>query len=156
MDLDKKLKKYLEQDINNPTYLFHGSPLKLLELEPKLSHDSNNNIKNISNAIFLFPSFLKATPYAFKDTIKRMSKGLDWNFEITNLDEVPLMTMFNVNVDDDIIGYVYVFLYNDSIIKDKDTYQYKSFYKMKPIDVITVKYSDYKKYYKVINNEITK
>ena len=28
------LKKYLNQDIDNPTYLFHGSPKKLSILKP--------------------------------------------------------------------------------------------------------------------------
>lgn len=67
----EKYKKYLNQDINNPTYLFHRSPYKLTKIVPKLSHDSNNNLVNIAEAIFLFPSFIKATAYAFKDTIKK-------------------------------------------------------------------------------------
>ena len=62
------LEEYLNQDINNPKYLFHGSPKLLTKLEPRLSHDSDGNEMNIATAIFLFPSFLKSTPYAFKDT----------------------------------------------------------------------------------------
>ena len=118
------LEKYLNQDIDNPDYLFHGSPLKLFELEPNLSHDTNQNIDNISNAIFLFPSFLKATPYAFKDTIKSNSEGLKWNFEIPNTNDYPLMIMKNVNIEDNIKGYIYVFQKDNSMIKDENTYQY--------------------------------
>ena len=150
------LEKYLNQDIDNPDYLFHGSPLKLFELEPNLSHDTNQNIDNISNAIFLFPSFLKATPYAFKDTIKSNSEGLKWNFEIPNTNDYPLMIMKNVNIEDNIKGYIYVFQKDNSMIKDENTYQCKCYHTLKPTDVIEIKYNDYKEYYKVINGNIFK
>ncbi len=145
------ISKYLNQDINNPKYLFHGSPKILETIKPHKSHDSNNNLDNIANAVFLFPSFLKTTPYAFKDTIKKMSENLDWNFEITNNDEFPLMYMENVNISDDIIGYIYVFLNDNDTIKDSNNYQYKCFKEIVPIDVIEVKFSDYKKYYSIDN-----
>ena len=67
------LEEYLNQDINNPKYLFHGSPKKLDVLVSQESHDSKGNFNNLATAVFLFPSFLKATPYAFKDTIKKLS-----------------------------------------------------------------------------------
>ena len=145
------IEEYLNQDINNPKYLFHGSPKKLSILKPKLTNDSNHNKNNIATAIFLFPSFLKSTPYAFKDTIKKFSSGLDWNFEIPNDNTYPLMIMENVNVFDDIIGYIYVFKKDNSMIKDNNTYQYKCYHQLVPIDIIKVKYQEYKKYYKVIN-----
>lgn len=147
------IEEYLNQDINNPKYLFHGSPKKLSILEPKLTNDSNHNKNNIATAIFLFPSFLKATPYAFKDTIKKLSSELDWNFEISNNNIYPLMIMENVNVFDDIIGYIYVFKKDNSMIKDNNTYQYKCYHQLVPIDIIKVKYQEYKKYYKVINKK---
>lgn len=147
------IEEYLNQDINNPKYLFHGSPLKLSILEPKLTNDSNHNKNNIATAIFLFPSFLKSTPYAFKDTIKKLSSELDWNFEISNNNTYPLMIMENVNVFDDIIGYIYVFKKDNSMIKDNNTYQYKCYHQLVPINIIKVKYQEYKKYYKVINKK---
>ncbi len=147
------IEEYLNQDINNPKYLFHGSPKKLSILEPKLTNDSNHNKNNIATAIFLFPSFLKSTPYAFKDTIKKLSSELDWNFEISNNNIYPLMIMENVNVFDDIIGYIYVFKKDNSMIKDNNTYQYKCYHQLVPIDIIKVKYQEYKKYYKVINKK---
>ena len=147
------IEEYLNQDINNPKYLFHGSPKKLSILEPKLTNDSNHNKNNIVTAIFLFPSFLKSTPYAFKDTRKKLSSELDWNFEISNNNTYPLMIMENVNVFDDIIGYIYVFKKDNSMIKDNNTYQYKCYHQLVPIDIIKVKYQEYKKYYKVINKK---
>ena len=147
------IEEYLNQDINNPKYLFHGSPKKLSILEPKLTNDSNHNKNNIVTAIFLFPSFLKSTPYAFKDTIKKLSSELDWNFEISNNNTYPLMIMENVNVFDDIIGYIYVFKKDNSMIKDNNTYQYKCYHQLVPIYIIKVKYQEYKKYYKVINKK---
>lgn len=145
------LKKYLNQDIDNPTYLFHGSPKKLSILKPNQSYDTNGNQQNIANAIFLFPSFLKATPYAFKDTIKSNSEGLKWNFEITNSNTLPLMTMENVNIDENIFGYIYVFLKDDDMLKDEDSYQYKCFKEKQPIDILKITYKDFKEYYEIIN-----
>lgn len=146
------LEEYLNQDINNPKYLFHGSPRKLEVIEPHVSHDSSGNVRNISNAVFLFPSFLKATPYAFKDTIKELSEGKKWNFTIPNDDSYPLMSMSDVTISDDIIGYIYVFLKDDSMVKDEESYQYKCFSSLKPIDVVLVRYGDYSSYYEVIDS----
>ena len=145
----KYFDKYLNQDIDNPKYLFHGSPRRLFKLVPKLSHDSDGNIDNIAEAVFLFPSFLKSTPYAFKDTIKKYSAGLNWDFDIPNGDDYPLMKMSNVNIDENIIGYIYVFENCSDMIKDDETYQYKCYKELVPIDVIEVCYKDYMKYYEV-------
>ena len=150
--MESRLQKYLNQDIENPIYLFHGSPKLLLELHPSQSYDADGNEQNIANAIFLFPSFLKSTPYAFKDTIKAASDGLKWNFEITNSNTLPLMIMENVNIDENIIGYVYVFLKDDDMKKDKDSYQYKCYKIKKPIDIVEVTYRDFKNYYCVKNS----
>lgn len=140
---------YLKQNIEKPTYLFHGSPQKLKKLVPQQSTDSNNNINNVANAIFLFPSFLKATPYAFKDTIKEMNEHYD--FIIPNNNEEFLMTIKDVEyIDEDIIGYIYVFKINDKMLKDERSYQYKCFSELEPDDIIKIKYSDYKKYYNYI------
>lgn len=147
------LEEYLNQDINNPKYLFHGSPKLLTKLEPRMSHDSEGNINNIANAIFLFPSFIKSTPYAFKDTIKSMS-GDNWSFDIPNGLEEPVMTMCNVNVSDDIVGYIYVFKKDDDMIKDSDSLQYKCYKELVPIDIVEIRYEDYKNYFKIINSKI--
>lgn len=143
------LDKYLNQDIDNPIYLFHGSPKLLIKLVPKMSHDSDNNKNNIGCAIFMFPSFLKATPYAFKDTIKENSKDLKYNFTIPNNNDYPLMEMKNVNIDENIYGYIYVFNKDEDMIKDKDSYQYKCYKEKEPIDIVKVYYKDYRKYYKI-------
>ena len=145
------LDKYLNQDIDNPKYLFHGSCKRLFKLTPRLSHDSDGNVDNIARAVFLFPSFLKSTPYAFKDTIKNCSEGLNWDFNIPNGDDYPLMKMSNVNIDEDIIGYIYVFENCSDMIKDSDSYQYKCYKELVPIDVIEVCYKDYMKYYEVVS-----
>ena len=144
-----KLQDYLNQNIDNPIYLFHGSPLKVEKLEPKLSHDSENNKNNIAEAIFLFPSFLKATPYAFKDKIKELSTSKKWNFEIPNTNTFPLMIMRDVITNDDIVGYIYVFKKDADMIKDENSYQYKCYKELVPIDIIEIKYKNYKKYYEI-------
>ena len=52
-----ELNKYLNQDIDNPKYLYHGSNKRLDILEPRLAHDSENNKINITEAIFFFLHF---------------------------------------------------------------------------------------------------
>ena len=147
------LEEYLKQDIDNPQYLFHGSPKTLEVLVPQESHDSRGNSNNLATAVFLFPSFLKATPYAFKDSIKELSEGKKWNFEIPNDDSYPLMRMRNVSLDDELVGYIYVFNKDDSMVKDEKSYQYKCFKELKPIDVVTVRYGDFSSYYEVLDSE---
>jgi len=144
------MKKYLEQDIDNPKYLFHGSPMKLDIIRQNLSNDSNNESVNIDYAIFLTPSFLVSTAYAFKDTIKLNSKDLDWSFNINNINDYPIMKMKNVRVDNNILGYVYVFKYDHIMIKDESTYQYRCYQELIPIDIIEVCYKDYSCYYEII------
>ena len=148
-----KMNEYLNQDIDNPKYMFHGSPKKLIKVKPILSHDSDNNQNNIAEAVFLFPSFIKCSPYAFKDTIKEDSKkqGLHYDFDIPNDNEYPLMIMKNVSINPNIVGYIYVFKKDDDMIKDKYSYQYKCFKELIPIDIIEVKYKDYEKYFEVNN-----
>ena len=145
----KNIDKYLNQDINNSKYLFHGSPKSLKKLVPNQSHDSNNNEDNVANAVFLFPSFIKATAYAFKDTIKENSKDLDWNFTIPNNNDIPVMIMENVNIDESIKGYIYVVEKDNDMIKDNNSLQYKCKKEIIPIDTIEVTYKDYKKYYSI-------
>ena len=142
-----KIENYINQDINNPKYLFHGSPKLLKKLIPQQSYDSNNNENNIANAVFLFPSFIKATAYAFKDTIKENSKDLDWNFTIPNNNDIPVMIMENVNIDENIKGYIYVVEKDNDMIKDNNNLQYKCKKEIVPIDTIEVTYKDYKEYY---------
>ena len=148
-----RLDEYINQDINNPKYLFHGSPKKLDVINPMLSHASDNNLNNIAQAVFLFPSFLKSTPYAFKDSIKKLSSDLKWYFDITNDNDYPLMYMENVNIEDDMMGYIYVFTKNDKMIKDDKSYQYKCYTPLTFCDVVEIYFKDYKKYYEINNTK---
>ena len=146
---------YENNDIKNPKYLFHGSPKLLETIEPRQSSDSGNNHDNEDYAVFLTSSFLMATAYAFKDTIKERSNGLDWKFRVeydSDSKEV-IIKMDNVNIDDDIEGYVYVFPFDETHEHTKGSTQYKCHNSIKPIDVVKVKFADYKNYY-IINNDI--
>lgn len=151
INMNDKIKQYLNQDIDNPKYLFHGSPHKLDKLVPKKAYDSEENEDNIATAIFLFPSFLKSTPFAFKDTIKENSMDLNWNFEVPTTNDYPLMIMENVNIDENIKGYIYVFEKNNNMFKDENTYQYKCYEELVPLDVIEIYYKDFQGYFECKN-----
>ena len=146
--------KYYNADLNNPHWLFHGSSKKLDVLLSQQSHDSNNNKINIDNALFVTSSLKIASAYAFKDSIKEYSKNLNWNFEVTNYENYPIMTMENVNIKDNLEGYIYVFCNNGKALNEPiDSLQFKIYDKVIPYDVMEVKYNDYKDNYQVINNK---
>ena len=150
-----KISKYFSQDVLRPNYLFHGSPLVLDSLTLHTSHDSNYNLDNVDTAVFLTSSLLIASCYAFKDKIKEESEknNLNWDFQISSTETVPIMTMENVVIPDDLAGYIYVFPYNDSFRNEPEgSLQYKSYKNLQPIDVVSVHYSDFNKYY-VLNNK---
>ena len=146
--------KYMNNSLEKPKYLFHGSPKLLEVIEQRQSFDSNNNKENEDYAVFLTSSFFIASAYAFKDRIKELSEGLEWNFEIGyNFDDNKInIKMENVKVYDDLEGYIYVFTFNKNYKHDERTIQYKCYENIKPLDIVKIKFSDFKKYY-LINKE---
>ena len=60
--------------------------------------------------------------------------------------------MTNVNIDNNITGYIYVFKVTKNMIKDKNSLQYKCNKEMIPDNIIEVKYKDFMKYYEVRND----
>lgn len=151
-----KMDEYLKQDINDPKYLFHGSPKILESIEPKQSHDSSKNPDNEDYAVFLTSSLLIASAYAFKDKIKEISMDLDWDFSIGQDEYGNLfINMNNVRLDDELIGYIYIFSFNSNYENNGNTIQYKCYEEIRPIDILKVKFKDFKTYYS-ITNEIKK
>ena len=148
------MNKYFNNDINNPIFLFHGSPKRLETIEQRLAHDSNGNKENEDFAVFMTSSFIIASAYAFKDKIKELSEGLEWNFEIgRDADSGELFViMNNVNIDDELEGYIYVFDYNNSYTHDGRSIQYKCHENVTPIDVVKIKFKDFKEYYTINEN----
>lgn len=47
------MKKYINNDLTNPNFLFHGSPKLLDVIEQRQAHDSKNNPINEDYAVFL-------------------------------------------------------------------------------------------------------
>lgn len=45
---------------------------------------------------------------------------------------IPIMKMKNVSIDENMIGYVYVFKYKENMIKDDNSYQYKCYSNLIP------------------------
>ena len=149
------MKNYLDNNLANPRYLFHGSPKVLETIEQREAKDSNGNSENEDFAVFLTPSFLIATAYAFKDQIKALSEGKKYNFDIggTILGNI-FIKMDNVIVPDDMEGYVYVFDYSSEYEHTHEySLQYKCHRNIKPIAVVKVKFSDFKEYYTINESE---
>lgn len=147
---------YFNNDLANPMFLFHGSPILLNTIEQRQAHDSNGNAENKDFAVFLTSSFIIASAYAFKDKIKELSDGLEWNFEIgydSDNDEVDIK-FENVNIDDNIEGFIYVFPFSEKYDHQGKSTQYKCHENIKPIDVVKVKFVDFKKYYQIYNQKI--
>lgn len=154
-----KLEEYLNQDIYNPKYLFHGSSLPLKEIVPMQSQDSYN-VKNEDKAVFLSSCFQTSAAYAFRGKLKEINSKY-WDFYMNNNGERPYMTFAVENFSDDISGYIYVFNINNDMIKDKDggkekekkITQYRCYHSLIPDDVVTIKYSDYAEYFEKITCE---
>lgn len=152
------IEKYLDNDINNPKYLFHGSPNLYNELEPQQSHCDSGNEKNIDKAVFMYPLFYKSVPYALKGGfIKKEEYGIDSWFETSNRTiEYPYAIVNNREIDMDAFGYIYVFEKNDDMKKDDDSYQYRCHHSLIPIDIIKVSMKDYLDLLEIRNNDIKK
>lgn len=105
------LEKYLNNNLEKPKFLFHGSPKALDVIVQNQAHDSNSNLENEDSAVFLTSSFIIASAYAFKDKVKELSRDLDWSFEIGGdvTGEVNI-DFNNVRVQDDLYGYIYVLI----------------------------------------------
>ena len=146
--------RYVNNDLSCPQYLFHGSPKLLEVIEQRQASDSDGNKNNEDYAVFLTSSFIIASAYAFKDKIKELSEGLDWNFEIGyNPDKNEVEILFeNVNVNDDIEGYIYVVPFNEKYEHYGRSIQYKCHNDIIPLDVIKIRFEDFKEYY-TINNK---
>ena len=142
-----KLDNYINQNIFEPNYLFHGSPYEMEQLEPRQSNDDYNK-ENEDNAIFLTSSFLNATAYAFRNKLKELNEH--YSFSINNVGKLPVMEFKVDNLPEDLFGYIYVFKKDNSIIKDyhKHTTQYRCYHNLKPIDVVQIYYKDFAEYFK--------
>lgn len=148
------LEKYINNDLNNPKYLFHGSPKLLEEIEQRQATDFTHNLENEDYAVFLTSSYLIASAYAFKDKIKEISNDLRWNFEIGGNSETGEINiiMENVNVDDDLEGYIYVFPFDKTYVHNENSIQYKCHKNIRPMDKIKIRFSDFKDYYVINQN----
>ncbi len=142
-----KLENYMNQNIFEPTYLFHGSPFEIEQLEPRQSFDEKNK-ENEDNAVFLTSNFMTAVAYAFRNKLKEINEH--YSFSINNNGKLPVMIFDVNNLPEDLFGYIYVFAKDDSTIKDNHEYttQYRCYHIVKPIDVIKVYYKDFEEYFK--------
>lgn len=150
----KNIEEYLGQDIENPKYLFHGSPILTNSIVPKQAHDDGENTCNEDIAIFLFPMFKKATPFALKEAFCVPIAGIDQEdsyFSTTlNKTDFPFATIKNRMIDEEKKGYVYVFLRDETMIKDEKNYQYKCYHELTPIDIVEVKFKDFASDFEII------
>lgn len=144
------LKKYQNENLYNPEYLFHGSPKDLSKLAPNTSYDSANE-KNADTAIFTTSSILIAAAYAFKDKIKELNSDKEWDFKITSIESNIIMEMDNIEISENITGFIYVIKAKN--VQHEGTHQYRIYEETDFIDKIKIEYNDFKQYF-VINNSI--
>ena len=140
--------EYIENDLDNPKYLFAGSPYLLEYLEPRKAKDENHNPLNEDTAVYLTSSWIIASAYCF-------GKNPEYHghFETNRIDGNPYVFFENDNLDDEQIGYIYVFeKNNDKFIHNGGrSLQYRCHEKITPIEIITVKFKDYKDLYNIEN-----
>ncbi len=138
----KELEKYINQDVFNPKYLFHGSAYEIEKLECRQSTDVDNK-NNEDNAIFLTSSIYTAAAYAFSRSLKKINDN--YSFSINNNNEFPIMKFEVDNLPEDLYGYIYIFNKGDDMIKDNHSFttQYRCYHDLIPEEVIKVNYKDF-------------
>ena len=141
-----ELERYLNQDIFNPKYLFHGTAYKVEKLECSKSVDGDKD--SINNAVFLSSSFYTSAAYAFSRALKMVNK--EYSFKMNNNGELPAMTFEVDEIPEDLCGFVYCFEKDDDMIKDNHEYttQYRCYHDLIPQKVIKVYYRDFEQYFK--------
>lgn len=136
----KNFEKYLNNDVENPEYLFLGNDQKV---------DVIN--LNQSDSIFIFPELIRASAYSFKNSIKEDNLYNDYKIEIENSDKYPAMIVENANINKNYQGYIYVFENNENFIKDKHSRKYRCNQEIVvPLEIIQINYNDFKDNYKII------
>ncbi len=145
--------EYIENNLDNPKYLFAGSPLLLEYLEPRKAYDENHNPLNEDTAVYLTSSWIIASAYSFGKNEKYSG-----SFETDRIDGNPYVFFENDNLDEEEIGYIYVFEKNsDKFIHNGGrSLQYRCHEKITPIEIITVKFRDYKDLYNIENRKKVK
>lgn len=140
--------EYIENDLDNPKYLFAGSPYLLKYLEPRKANDENHNPLNEDTAVYLTSSWIIASAYSFGK-----NSNYHGHFETNRIEGNPYVYFENDNLDDDEIGYIYVFeRKNDKFIHNGGrSLQYRCHEKIAPIDMITIRFKDYKNLYNIEN-----
>ena len=156
-NVSNNIQKYLENDPNNPKYLFHGSPIFMEELEPQQSHDAINQ-DNADYAVFMYPVFYKCIPYALKKGfIYKEEFGEESWFETYNRTiDYPYAVLNNRDIDMNTTGFVYVFEKTDDMIKDPMSYQYRCYHSLKPVDIVKVNMIDYVDLFEIRNSDVKK
>lgn len=141
-----ELSEYMNQDVFNPKYLFHGTAHKIDKLELRQSTD-NENKDNEDNAIFLTSSIYTAAAYAFSRRLKELNEN--YSFSMNNNGELPAMVFEVENLPDDLCGYIYIFEKSEDMIKDNNvlTTQYRCYHELTPQKVIKVNYRDFEEFF---------
>lgn len=57
--------------------------------------------------------------------------------------------MDNISIDNDMEGYIYVFPFDKSYEHFEKSIQYKCHKDIKPVDIVKIKFSDFKYYYNI-------
>ena len=154
--MNEVIQKYIDNNPNNPKYLFHGSPILMDELQPQQSYDDSNNQNNIDQAVFMYPVFYKCVPYALKNGfIRKEEFGDDSWFETSNRSiDYPYVVLNNRDIDMDAEGFVYVFEKTEDMVKDLNSYQYRCFHSLKPLDIVKVQMKDYVELFEIRNTNL--
>lgn len=141
-----ELNEYMNQDVFNPKYLFHGTAHEIEKLELRQSID-NENKDNEDNAIFLTSSIYTAAAYAFSRRLKELNEH--YSFSMNNNGEIPAMVFEVENLPDDLCGYIYIFEKSEDMIKDNHqfTTQYRCYHDLIPQKVIKVNYRDFEEFF---------
>lgn len=137
--------KYLNQDYENPKYIFHGDKQLVDVLITNKSTDNFGKAMNEQEAVYGSSIFTGAIPYAIK------GKG-KYDCEIGYRPDNLKMKIFYGVIPEDDYGYIYVC---DAIdfVRCEDTCQFVSYTEVKPIEIIKVYYRDFKECFEYVDEQ---
>ncbi len=146
MDVIEKIDtKYLNQDYENPKYIFHGDRQLFDTLKINKASDTSGNKMNEQEAVYGSSIFVGAIPYAIK------GKG-KYDCEIGyRPDNLKMKISYGIIPEDD-YGYVYVCDAN-GFVRCADTCQFVSYAEVKPIEVIKIYYRDFKECFEYVEEQ---
>lgn len=147
-NLEIAYQKYINEDYNNPKYIFHGHPSLLKKIIPRIpSVNKTESQEDTQFGIYGSVKLNGAIPYA----IKIEEEYDEWvgypvaNYFIPPEYDYEVAVIHYGEIAEDSVGYIYVL--DAATFKKSNDYQWLSTDEQIPLDIIEINYNDVKDHF---------